>query len=212
VQTWSFEHLIIFSTKLVLCAPKPARTQSPKPLAAILRRTTMNIFGLNKNDNPEDIYFFRPTLPQIDTSKLFTMTSEYGKLRVQNKNVNCLFSNLTRDSFDKIYNDFNKHLNLDFKPLYLDNKEYSLTTDEQEKLFETIVTSWIYYYTINNLTIKVKRSDFTHPYMVDYVLTVVDNKYGTDTNVSLALGAKILRQALNDYTKTVKGRREYYDR
>ncbi len=172
----------------------------------------MNIFGLNKNDNPEDIYFFRPTIPQIDTSKLFTMTGEYGKLRVQNKNVNCLFSNLTRDSFDKIYNDFNRHLNLDFRPLNIDNKVYSLTKDEQEKLFETIVTSWIYYYTINNFTVKVKRSDFTHPYMVDYVLPIVDKKYGTDTNESLALGAKILRQDLDDYAKTVKGRREYYNR
>lgn len=172
----------------------------------------MNIFGLNENDNPEDIYFFRPTLPQIDTSKLFIMTGENGKLRVQNKNVNCLFSNLTRESFDKIFNDFNRRLNLDFNPLNLDNKLFSLTADEQGKLFETIVTSWIYYYTINNLTVKVKRSDFTHPYMVDYVLIIVYKKYGTDTNESLALGAKILRQDLNDYTKTVKARREYYDR
>lgn len=172
----------------------------------------MNIFGLNKSDNPEDIYFFRPTLPQIDTSKLFTMTGEHGKLRVQNKNVNCLFSNLTRDIFDKIYNNFNRHLNLDFESLNINNKVYSLTADEQENLFETIVTSWIYYYTINNLTVKIMRSDFTHPYMADYVLTIVDKKYGTDTNESLVLGAKILRQDLDVYIKTVKRRREYYDR
>jgi hypothetical protein len=172
----------------------------------------MSIFKLSKNDNPDDIYFFRSNLPQIDTSKLFTITSEYGKLRVQNRNVNCLFSNLTNESFDKLYNDFNQHLSLDFEPLNLNNKVLSLTADEQEKLFQTIVTSWIYYYTINNFTVKVKRSDFTHPYMVDYVLNVVDKKFGADTNESLALGAKILRQDLNDYTKTVNGRRAYYNR
>jgi hypothetical protein len=39
VQTWSFVLQINFSDKLKLCAPKPARTQSPKPLYAILNDT-----------------------------------------------------------------------------------------------------------------------------------------------------------------------------
>lgn len=159
-----------------------------------------------------NIYLFRPFLPQIDTSKLFTITDEKGKLRVQNKNINCLFSNLTRESFDKIYNNFNRRLNLDFEPLHLHGKNYTLTPDEQEKLFQRIVKSWMYYYTINNLTVEVKESDFKHPYMVDYVLAIVDKKYGIDTNQSLALGAKILRQDLRDYTKTLEGRRWYYDK
>ncbi|UZR96296.1 hypothetical protein [Chondrinema litorale] len=89
---------------------------------------------------------------------------------------------------------------------------YTLSPNEQEKLFQKIVTSWIYFYTINNLTVEVKESDFTHPYMVDYVLTIVDKKFGDDTTESLALGAKILRQDLNDYTKTVESRRIYYDK
>src|SRR5690606_24634463 len=36
VQIWSFVLLLNFSNKLKLCAPKPARTQSPKTLAATL--------------------------------------------------------------------------------------------------------------------------------------------------------------------------------
>jgi hypothetical protein len=36
VQTWSFVLLKNFSNILKLCAPKPARTQSPKPLPAII--------------------------------------------------------------------------------------------------------------------------------------------------------------------------------
>ena len=172
----------------------------------------MIFFGLNKKANPNDIYFHRPELPHIDTSILFNITEENGKLRVQNENVNCLFSNLTRDTFDKFYNEFNRYLNLDFEQLNIDNRTYGLTLDEGERLFETIVTSWIYYYTINNLTVRVRRSDFTHPYMVDYVLEIIDKKYGEDTNESLALGAKILRQDLKKYIKTVKSRRWYYDR
>lgn len=168
--------------------------------------------GTNKREPSEDIYFFRPSLDPIDTSRLFSITSESGKLRVQNKNVNCLFSRLTRESFDQLYNDFYRHLNLDFEPLPINSKIYALTLEEQEKLFETIVASWIYYYSINNLTVEVKRSDFSHPHMVDHVLSIVDKKYGKDTNESLALGAKILRQNLEEYTQTVKGRRVYYDR
>ncbi|MBT32231.1 MAG: hypothetical protein CMO01_21425 [Thalassobius sp.] len=160
----------------------------------------------------ENIYFFRPFLPQIDTSKLFAIIDEKGKLRVQNKNINCLFSNLDCERFDKIYNDFNRHLNLDFEPLHLNGKTYTLTPNEQEQLFQKIVTSWIYFYTINNLNVEVKESDFTHPYMVDYVLTIVDKKFGDDTTESLALGAKILRQDLKDYTKTVESRRMYYNK
>jgi hypothetical protein len=38
VQIWSFVPLLNFSNKLKLCAPKPARTQSPKPLWLILKR------------------------------------------------------------------------------------------------------------------------------------------------------------------------------
>jgi len=38
LQTWSFVLLLNFSNKLKLCAPKPARTQSPKTLAAIIKQ------------------------------------------------------------------------------------------------------------------------------------------------------------------------------
>jgi hypothetical protein len=172
----------------------------------------MNLFGLTKSDNSKDIYFYRPDLPTIDTAKKFNITSEEGKLRVKNKNINCLFSNLTAVQFDKSYNDFIHYLNLDFEPATIGSKEYSLAEEEREQLTEKIITSWIYYYTVNNFTVEVKRSDFTHPYMVDYVLSILDKKYGADTLAALTLGAKILRQGLTEYSKTVKGRRHYYDR
>jgi hypothetical protein len=172
----------------------------------------MNIFGLNRKDDPTDIYFYRPSLTAVDTRQKFEITLEEKKLRVKNRNVNCLFSNLTPYYFDALYNDFRRHLNLDFEPVTIDKKEILLDNDEIEKLTDSIITNWIYYYTINNLKVKVKRGDFTHPYMVDWVLSVVDKKYGVDTKESLTLGAKILRQSLTDYTRTVEGRRQYYDR
>lgn len=165
-----------------------------------------------KNKDPRNIFYLRPNLPPIITSKTFKITSEKGKLRVKNKNVNCLFSNLSSEGFNEIYNTYYKHLNLDFETLILDNQSYSLPETEQSKLVERIITSWIYYYSINNLTIEINPSDFTHPDMVDNVLRIVDETYGIDTKVSLTLGAKILRRDLNDYTNTVKGRRLYYDR
>jgi hypothetical protein len=172
----------------------------------------MNIFGLNKKDNPTDIYFYRPSLSAVDTRRKFEITIEDDKLRVKNRNVNCLFSNLTSNYFDELYNDFNRHLNLDFEPVTMDEKELLLGNDEIEKLTDAIITNWIYYYTINNLKVKVTRNDFTHPYMVDWALSILDKKYGVDTKESLTLGAKLLRQSLTDYTRTVRGRRQYYDR
>ncbi|OYQ47229.1 hypothetical protein CHX27_03340 [Flavobacterium aurantiibacter] len=38
----SFVQAINFSNKLKLCAPKPALTQSPKPLACSLKHDTVN--------------------------------------------------------------------------------------------------------------------------------------------------------------------------
>lgn len=159
-----------------------------------------------------DIYFYRSGLPIVDTRKKFEITIEGNKLRVKNRNVNCLFSNLTSACFDELYNNFNRYLNPDFEPLTIGNKEFALSHDEKEKLTETVITHWIYYYSINNLKVKVSRGDFTHPYMVDIVLSILDKKYGIDTNESLMLGAKILRQSLADYSRTVKGRRLYYER
>lgn len=172
----------------------------------------MNIFKLNDKESPDNIYFYDPSRTKVDTSKTFEVTIEGNNLRVKNQNVNCLFSNLTTETFETTYNDFIQHLNLNFLPVNIEGKLYQLTIDEQQWLVQTIITSWIYFYTINNMRVKVNRSDFTHPYMVDYLLRLVDKKFGIDTNISLTIGASILRQDYKEYCKTVNGRRKYYDR
>jgi hypothetical protein len=172
----------------------------------------MNIFGLTNKDDPNDIYFFQSSKAHVDTSQTFEFTYEGDKLRVENANVNCLFSNLTIESFEAIYNDFVHHLNLALSPIVLGGTSYQLTTEEQVYLQQKIITGWMYFYTINNTKVRVRRSDFTHPYMVDYVLELLDKKFGVDTPVSLAIGSHILRQENKKYCKTVEGRRRYYDR
>lgn len=169
----------------------------------------MNIFGFNDGTNPNDIYFYRSTLPKVDSSKLFSIAMEGVDLRVKNDNVNCLFGNLTQEAFDKCYNDFRQYLNLDFSPLTIDGKTYQLTDAEQDCLEQKIITSLMFYYTVNNWKIKIKRSDFTHPNMANYTTQLLDNKYGIDTNLSMSIGAKVLRQDLEKYRKTVKFKREY---
>ncbi len=172
----------------------------------------MNIFELNDKENPDGIYFYQPSKTKVDTSTIFEVTTEGNILRVKNQNVNCLFSNLTTETFETIYNDFIQHLNLNFLPVNIEGKLYQLTIDEQKYLVQTIITNWIYFNTINNMRVEVKRSDFTHPYMVDYILRLLDKKFGIDTNISLTIGASILRQDFKEYCRTVEGRRRYYDR
>lgn len=160
----------------------------------------------------EDIYFFRPHLPKVSIAQLFEIDYEQEKLRVRNTNVNCLYSHLTKETFDEVYNRFLQYLNLDFGPFQVEGKVYQLNKQSQNRLVESIITGWIYCYTLNNLEVDVKRSDFGHPYMVDHVLHLLDKKFGIDTSASLVLGAKILRLDLDNYKGAVKGRRRYYNK
>ncbi|WP_109831872.1 hypothetical protein [Reichenbachiella versicolor] len=165
-----------------------------------------------QDDNQNGIFYLNHKQEWIDTSSIFKITEEGGKLRVQNNNVNCLFTSLTPESFDNHYNKYAQHLNLDFEPLEIQSAIYQLSKTEQEQLKQSIITYWMYFYSVNNPNIKVIKSDFEHPCMVDQVLEVLDVKYGPNSSVSLALGAKILRQSLNQYTETVNQRKRHYDR
>lgn len=168
---------------------------------------------LNSNKkNSNDIYYYQASKEKIYTEKEFTITKESGKLRVKNENVNYIFNKLTPKSFDKIYNDFIKHLNLDFSPVKIGEKSYSLTTKQQNLLEQQIILYIIYLYTIHNQKVQIKRSDFESPCLLDSVLHLLDKKYKKDTTVALTLGARILRQDFDNYCSSVKARRIFYDR
>lgn len=111
-----------------------------------------------------------------------------------------------------MYNEYIQHLNLNFSPVTVGGNTYQLTPEEQTCLEQKIITNWIYFYTVNNLQVTVEPSDFKHPYTVDWVIWLLDEKFAEDTPVSLAIGASILRRNYEDYCKTVEGRRWYYNR
>jgi len=163
---------------------------------------------MNNNLEYECVFFCDSTKENINTQLIFEISFEGEKLRVKNENINCLYSNLKPEKFDLVYNEILKCLNLDFSAIEIGNKSYQLSYKEQQYLVQKIITSWIYYYSINGL--KITKSDFEHPCMIDYVLYIIDEKYGTDTDESLMIGAKILRH--KNYLSAVKSRRRYYDR
>jgi hypothetical protein len=159
-----------------------------------------------------NIYYYQPNLPKVDTSSVFDISKEGDDLRVKNQNVNCLFRNLSAEIFDKEYNNCYRHLNLNFSPLNIHNESYFLNEKEQNKLVQEAITSWIYFYAVNNLPVKVSKDDFDGPGLMDQLLSILDKKYGIDTPISLSLGARILRQNPEKYEERVKGRRMYYEK
>lgn len=172
----------------------------------------MKFFQFKNQANANSIFFYDSSKEKINTESIFEIVAEGENLRVKNDHVNCLFKHLTFEEFDAIYNKFHKSLHLDFSPINVGNKSYSLSEKEQHYLIQNIITHWIYFYSINGLKIEVKKSDFEHPYMIDQLLFILDKKYGVDTNESLKLGARILRQKEDSYKLKVHGRRKYYEK
>jgi len=158
-----------------------------------------------------DIFFYRPTLPYIDTAKTFTIKVEGEHLRVKNENINCLFGNLDAELFDYVYNEFNKYLNLDFSPLKMGDKEYALNEMEKKSITENIITDWIFFYTVNNLEIQILRSDFVHPQTVWMVYSMLQKKYRQETDEILQFGAKMLRMDLEAYQSSVRATKMYLE-
>ena len=68
----------------------------------------------NTGNDQNDIFFYQPTVPHIDTSKTFTIEVEEEDLRVKNENIHFLFRNMDKELFDYIYNEFIRYLNFDF--------------------------------------------------------------------------------------------------
>jgi hypothetical protein len=160
----------------------------------------------------EALYLYQPHKEMADTSVVFDISQEGKKLRVKNNHTTALLSNLTREEFQKVYNEFLKYLNLNFAPIQFSGTMYQLIKSEQAGLEQKRIMHWVYFYTINNMKVVVTPEDFAHPQMVDYVLAILDKKYGIDSTLALTLGASILRLDFDEYCKTVKGRRLYYDR
>lgn len=169
------------------------------------------------NSVKESSVWFQPEKPEIDTEALFEITFEDEGMRVQNRNVNCLYGSLEKNVFNKAYNYLNKYLNFDFSPISVDGKDYSLSKLDEEYLEQQTLTSRIYAYARHNAKLKLKPGGISlrepsDSVISDVLISILDKKYGIDTPVSLALGARILRTPLESYRNTVKSRRQYYDK
>lgn len=166
------------------------------------------------DSNSEDIFFKRKLTP-VATSSIFDIIEERDGIRVKNENVACYFKNINAQEFESAYNEYLSALNLNFSSLNFDGIKYELSKHEQSELLQKIITSHIYFYTVNNLAIVIKRSDFLNSFTIDQVIWLLDKKLKLkhkDTKLSLAFGAHLLRQDLKTYMETVKGRRFYFDR
>ena len=162
--------------------------------------------------NQDNAICFQPGRGTVDTQKLFDITKEDESLRVQNENVNLLYYKLTEKLFDETYNFLNKYLDFNFTPITIDGEKYSLSAAEQQYLEQDAITSSIYFYAVNRIKIVLKPDKITLRIPFDTLLELLDKKYGADSQVSLAIGAHILRRPLDDYTTSVKQRRQYYNK
>ncbi|UOQ74459.1 hypothetical protein [Hymenobacter cellulosilyticus] len=164
--------------------------------------------------NPTEPYLlYQPTKPEIDTRTLFHIEREAGGLRVQNVNVNCLYAEaLTPEVFQQAYNFLNKYLFFDFSPLILNGKPYALSHADQARLEQQAITHSIYFYVVNgNATrMKLRPGGITVLSPVDELISLLDQVFGADTPVSLALGAQILRETVSQFRSMVEWKRLYY--
>lgn len=163
--------------------------------------------GLQKN-----VFWFQADKPDLDLAALFQITTEDNAIRVKSQHVECLYVRLDKEQFYKAYNYFNKYLHFDFSPILIGNRKYALSKANQAYLEQATLSSSIYFYTVNRLKLVLKpgKVELTNP--IDDVIALLDKKYGVDTEVSVLLGARIVRTSVDFYRSSVKARRRYYDR
>jgi len=161
--------------------------------------------------NSSDIYFYRKNLPNLDIFKIFELKQKDKYLKIENKNISCVLKNINIEIFEKTYNEFYRSLNLDFKPRKIKNKIFSLNEEEIEALMEEIIIHWMFYYTVNNLKIKIIRDDFIHSQTKWIVYNFLQKKYGKETNEILKFGSKIMRLDLKEYKLSIESTKCYME-
>jgi len=161
---------------------------------------------------PESLFWFQADKAELDTDVLFHITTEDEGMRVQNQHVNCLYAGLSKKQFHEAYNYFNKYLDFDFSPVFIGNKGYVLSREDQDYLEQITIANSIYFYAVNRMQLVLKPGEVSLTSPTDYVISLLDKKYGVDTEVSLRLGARVLRTPFESHCGNVKSRRRYYDK
>ena len=155
----------------------------------------MDIFGIFRTkNNPNDIYFEQLDRPELNCFESFDISNESKLLRVKNDHINALFRISTAEKFNEEYNRFRKYINLG-KPI-----SQNIDNNEIEIIEQKIIIHWIYYYTVNNSKVKVRRSDFTHPQTIG-VINWHLKKLGFKKEDIIKTGSEILRMKEKTYLR-----------
>ena len=166
--------------------------------------------------NEDNAIRFQSEKPVVDTQKLFRITVEEDVegeyLRVENKNVNLLYYNLTDKLFFDAYNFLNKYLDFNFSPVLIDGQENVLSNKEQGYLEQIAITRSIYFYSVNRVKITLKPGKISLKIPFDAFLSLLDKKYGIDSQKSVLVGAHVLRTPPEIFRDSVIQRRQYYNK
>ena len=163
-----------------------------------------------KNEDQDDIFFYNPNKPRVDTKEIFTILYDGYQLRAKTKNLNYLFNKLNEKSFDEYYNNFRAYLNLNTSPLNLNNGEYIFSNEEKTELEQKFICYLLKFYTDNNFQrILIKREDFMGRYAVMEFCWFLDKIYGKDDSINFKIAARILRISYSELLHTVEEYRRW---
>ena len=150
-----------------------------------------------RQTSAEDIYYYQKK-PRISTSTVFKFTVEGDKLRVSNKNLNILYYRMTEAAFDDHYNSFHRHLNLNMDALH----GSKLKAVDVEPIEQDLIASWIRFFDLYDMEVKVRREDFVNMNTVDTVQSYLMKK-GLSKEEAIIVGSSLLRWDQKEYSETV---------
>jgi len=152
--------------------------------------------------NFNDIYYYQPDKPKVDTSAIFNIKNEGSQLKVKTDRLNYLFSKLNKDDFDEYYNNFRAYLNFDFSPVDFGDSIHTFTDKEKNELEQKLICILLQFFTNNNFKrILIRRDDFIHPFQIKEMLWFINDIYGKDNPNNLKIGSHIFRIEYNDFAK-----------
>lgn len=144
----------------------------------------------------DDIYHYQDK-PKIDTRQLFKFTVEERSIRVSNKAVDCLYvGQLTESEFDHHYNEIHRFFNPRLEAL----AGSKLSLEDFEIIEQDLITSWIRFYVLYGMPVKVRRDDFIHNSTVDTVQAHLLKK-GLTREEAIDIGSSLMRMSRREYVE-----------
>lgn len=156
-------------------------------------------------NDPNDIFFYQPDKPKIETTSIFRISTEGSRLQVQAGSLHYLFSKLNKDTFDDYYNQFRAYLNFDFSPVDFENATHVFSDREKTALEQKLICTLLYFFTSNNFKkILIRRQDFIHPFQIKEMLWLINDMYGKDNPNNLKIGSHIFKINYSNFLKIVE--------